>query len=550
STVNRDSYQKMELTPQMEKITREILIKCVRDKEKRSFTSFFQELRNFAKANEHNTSILMTVAAIENRFMKFTTGILGEILNTDRTTVSFEEIMKQKVVFDLSNVIYKQGTKEDVRLLMNIILKYAIDEALRRGVTNELRHLTVIEDAQLLVPSILRELSETTLGEDIPLLLRGVGESMISIATRPEISSDIVSNSAVKISFRLTEKTDTDKVSNYQNLNEEQVQYLRTMPKREAIVSTLNVPFPFRMQVPEAPKISITLEEIYQSNLKNFDSIFKNDGPTRNHSKNLSPIFPDMTKLDELSTNEKELFILISHLFEKSCIKKSAIMKKINIESEKLENALYKFVQKGLLFEHDVPVFESNMDRREVVYCIDGNINPVKKMIIDRLARDFGSCISFNKDENDRDIFTINSNQARGLVFLEEPREKSFMSTIKETFTTSRDVVIIFPTISRKQKARKILNEVKLSQKIQLYSFNHRDWNKLSRLILQKDGSDETGFDFSTFSNYSREEVSSNSSEPFGQRSVLPINIDEFCDDVERLNGPALLKKYSRFLDV
>lgn len=214
----------------------------------------------------------MSISAIENRFQRFITGVLGKILNTEKSNVDFQELMNRKIIFDLSNIIYEEGTKEDVRLLINIILKYIIDQALKRGPTNDLRHIVVLEDSQLLVPEILREVPETTLGEDIPLLLRSVGEAMISIATRPQISPDIISNSAIKVTFKLNQADDTLKVAKYQNLNEEQEQYLKLIKKQEAIITTLNFPYPFRIKTINSYPKPISNEDIIKHNKKYFQS--------------------------------------------------------------------------------------------------------------------------------------------------------------------------------------------------------------------------------------------------------------------------------------
>ncbi|MFX0133629.1 MAG: ATP-binding protein, partial [Candidatus Hodarchaeota archaeon] len=268
-----------ELSPQMEKITRDILIECVRNPDKRSFKAFFNELKDYENKyfGREKSSISMSVTAIENRFQRFTTGVLGKILNTEKSNVNFQDIMNRKIIFDLSSIIFKEGTKEDVRLLINLILKYVIDQALRRGPTAELRHIVILEDSQLLVPEVLREVPETTLGEDIPLLLRSVGEAMISIATRPQISPDIISNSAIKVTFKLNQADDTIKVAKYQNLNEEQEQYLRLTKKQEAIVTTLNFPYPFRIKTITSYPKSITNESIIKHNKKFFPEMYEHE---------------------------------------------------------------------------------------------------------------------------------------------------------------------------------------------------------------------------------------------------------------------------------
>jgi len=188
---------------------------------------------------------MMTVTALINRFDKFRHGVLKKVFDVKKSNINFDLLMNKKVIINLNYLLTKGGAKEDVRILMNLILKYVIDKALGRGVTDTLKHIVIIEDSQLLIPSVLREVPETSLVEDIPLLLRGVGESLITIATRPEVSSDIIANSGVKITFKSS--YDSHKIAKYQNLSDSQEKYLRIMPKREAIVTLPNYQFPFRL---------------------------------------------------------------------------------------------------------------------------------------------------------------------------------------------------------------------------------------------------------------------------------------------------------------
>ncbi|MHA1131700.1 MAG: ATP-binding protein, partial [Candidatus Helarchaeota archaeon] len=199
SEFNRQS----ELTSQMESVCKEVLRRVVNNPKERSLSSFIAELRNYARENQkNNRTIIMTVTALINRFDKFRHGILKTIFDVKKSNINFDLIMEEKVIVNLNHLLTKGGAKEDVRLVMNLILKYIIDKALKRGVTDGLKHIVIIEDAQFLIPSVLREVPETSLVEDIPLLLRGVGESLITIATRPEVSSDVIANSGVKISFK------------------------------------------------------------------------------------------------------------------------------------------------------------------------------------------------------------------------------------------------------------------------------------------------------------------------------------------------------------
>jgi len=546
STLTKDSYSKLEFSPQMEKITREVLIKCIRDKNKRDFKSFFEELRSYSLENRsENKAIVMTIAAIENRFTKFVSGILGEILNTDRTTIPFEDLMKHKVVFDLSNVIYKQGTKEDVRLLMNIILKYAIDEALRRGVTNDLKHVTIIEDAQLLVPSILREISETSLGEDIPLLLRGVGESMISIATRPEISSDIISNSAVKISFRLTDKNDTDKVSNYQNLNEEQEKYLRTIPKREAIMSTLNFPFPFRIRAPFSPNVPITLDEIFQSNTSNFRKFFQMKDYKENKLSVQSNNFKDFSALENFTNEEKELYFFIYHMMTNGYVLKRDVISQIEMNINRFNSILAKLLRNRLLLETSIPVYKSNMDRRISIIYKNPKLNVSRKIIREKMMEEFRKNKFMKFDDCKPFDFFIPSRNCNGLIITEDLSKQEFITKIRQmeehVKMEVKSILIIVPFFSLKNKFLQYLKQENLKY-IQLSAFNYREWKKIQVYCENK---------VEDLKNLQLESsVDSRHTMPNKNMQNLPIleEVEEFCKDFKILKDTEFFEKYSEKL--
>ncbi|NHI92786.1 MAG: hypothetical protein EAX96_09825 [Candidatus Lokiarchaeota archaeon] len=473
-----------ELSPQMEKITKEVLIECIKNKQKRSFTCFFQELKNYEKAfSSNNKSISMTIAAIENRFNKFVNGSLRNILNVQKSNVNFHDLMNYKVVFDFSHVILKEGSKEEAILLMNIILKYVMDEALNRGPINELKHIVVIEDAQYLVPSILRELPETTLGEDIPLLLRGVGESMISIATRPEISQDIIANSALKISFRLTTGQDTSKVSGYQNLNELHEKYLKILPKRECIVTTLNFPFPFRIKTLNISQKKASIKEIFSYNYENFLN-FNFFNINENDENN------DVTYKERISNSIKkkdDLEALIEYIKYEA---KTLVEIKNKFKNNNIEENLEKLFRKNIIKREIFPIFESNMARSSIKFFIIEEYS-LKNIIIKKLNKNNIIQKKYIKLDDGEDFNYIYENLVAIKIFE--------MFNVK-----NRDLEILekakeFIELTQKYKYEKIIvilplyedlinfnDQITNLQEIEIFAFyfNYKQWNLLNKLIM------------------------------------------------------------------
>jgi hypothetical protein len=111
------------------------------------------------------------------------------------------------------------------------------------------------------------------------LLLRTTGQGVIIATQRPNISQNIVANSATKIFLRTT--VDSEKAAKWLNLNEEQTDYLKTMPKREAIITTPRYSGPIRIRTVEMDPPKVTNEEIIMENMVNYPVIYdKRTEPT------------------------------------------------------------------------------------------------------------------------------------------------------------------------------------------------------------------------------------------------------------------------------
>ncbi|MFW9829149.1 MAG: hypothetical protein ACFFEY_16355 [Candidatus Thorarchaeota archaeon] len=63
--------------------------------------------------------------------------------------------------------------------------------------------MTIIEDAQYIAPKGLSDKTKiSTYIEVIALLLRGTGECLVSTATRPDVSEEILANCGILITFK------------------------------------------------------------------------------------------------------------------------------------------------------------------------------------------------------------------------------------------------------------------------------------------------------------------------------------------------------------
>ncbi|MHA1724929.1 MAG: hypothetical protein ACTSXH_08830, partial [Promethearchaeota archaeon] len=142
--------------------------------------------------------------AIENRIRRYTLGSLKKIFGT-KSKLSMRQLFSQNVLIDLSSIIRLGGEKQDALFFFNMILKYLWDKNVTTGSEDYtgIKHLTIIEDAQYFAPDKGTEkIRLTTYLEDIALLLRGTGECLISLATRPNISKEILANCGILACFQ------------------------------------------------------------------------------------------------------------------------------------------------------------------------------------------------------------------------------------------------------------------------------------------------------------------------------------------------------------
>ena len=159
------------------------------------------------------------------------------------------------------------------------MLKYLWDRNLVRGASNYdgIKHITIIEDAQYFAPQGLTKKSKlTSYLEDIALLQRGTGECLITIATRPNISKEILANNGVVVTFK--NHIEKDIMCELLNLEDENKNYLSIIEEGQCIIRVNSIKEPFLLGIPYIKRNTLTVSEIYRRNKmilykqqKNFD---------------------------------------------------------------------------------------------------------------------------------------------------------------------------------------------------------------------------------------------------------------------------------------
>jgi hypothetical protein len=188
------------------------------------------------------------------------------IFDTNKT-LSVSDLFSQKVILDLSSIIRLGGEKKDALFFLNMVLKYLWDRNLTRGAINYdgINHITIIEDAQYFAPQDISKKSKlTTYLEDIALLQRGTGECLITIATRPNISKDILANNGVVLTFK--NHIEKDIMCELLNLDLEKKNYLSMLEEGYCIIRVNSIKEPFLLGIPYIKRNSITVSDIIKKN--------------------------------------------------------------------------------------------------------------------------------------------------------------------------------------------------------------------------------------------------------------------------------------------
>jgi len=260
-----------EYSPQMERCFIDVLKEICPDSEKRTWEAFFEITTSRTRKTSDQT-IKKSFIAIENRIRRYSLGTLKNIF-AKKFGLNVKELFEHNILLDLSSIIRLGGEKEDALFFLNMILKYLWDKRLESGSRDykRIKHITIIEDAQYFAPGEFSNRTKlTSYIEDIALLLRGTGECLISLATRPEISREILANCGVLVSF----KTHIQKalIQELLNLEDWQKDYLSMLQKGQCIVRVNSLEKPFLLEIPLVQRSWLTNEEIKESNQNIIDN--------------------------------------------------------------------------------------------------------------------------------------------------------------------------------------------------------------------------------------------------------------------------------------
>ncbi|MHA1662074.1 MAG: ATP-binding protein [Candidatus Thorarchaeota archaeon] len=227
-----------ELSPAMERLLRESVIELSKslEEENNSVQSLSKMITSLASKDRIGN---MTRDALLNRLQILFQEPLSEILRGGSDAIDISSLLDKRIILDLSYVA-RIGGMDSVRILYNLIAKRIFEGAMKRGIVPGLHHVVVLEEANNLVPEsyFKHSSADVTTGESMVLLQRATGQGVIVVSTRPNISANILANTATKIIFRLP--YDSQIGARFLSLNEEQETYLRSIKCGRALISIPN----------------------------------------------------------------------------------------------------------------------------------------------------------------------------------------------------------------------------------------------------------------------------------------------------------------------
>ena len=259
--------ENIEYSPQMEKVFIDILKAIIKNPKLRNWGSFETASREVLKESK-DPFLKNSITAVQNRIRRYYTGSLKRIFKSN-SIYKVKDLFEHKVLLDLHSIIDLGGEKEDALFFLNMILKYLWDKNIEKGSRDYkgIQHITIIEDAQYYAPQELSSKTKlTSYLEDIALLLRGTGECLITLATRPNISKEILNNAGVLVCFQI--HMHKEFMQELLNLREGQLNYLSELQKGQCIVRVNSIEKPFLLQNRYIERYWLTNDEILENNKK------------------------------------------------------------------------------------------------------------------------------------------------------------------------------------------------------------------------------------------------------------------------------------------
>ncbi|MGQ9723296.1 MAG: ATP-binding protein [Candidatus Jordarchaeum sp.] len=357
-----------DLSLQMSRVLGEVLPKVVKEERYRNFEALRKLLSEYAENNRLTAPYVdSTVLAIDARLNVFRQGILSRVFDVEKTNLSLNELLENVVIIDFSYLLSQGGTKEDTKIIMNLIMLQVFQAGLRRMNSEELRHLVIVDDARFLVPEIFKRHSsgDTTIVEDMITIERGKGQGLVLICQDPAISKVALSNCNTRVIFRIAFKSPEEEkyIRLGLNIAEEQKRHLVIQPKREAIMKLADYPYPFRIRTLNQQIPKITFQEIKEHNMNHHQWLYP--------EKEIKDITIE-EKLEFRDQKEKHINEILSWLVKNDYITVDKAEELIEMNNLKTQELLDKMHSKNELLR---TIYVSPISGKQVLYHINKDVS-------------------------------------------------------------------------------------------------------------------------------------------------------------------------------
>ena len=215
-------------------------------------------------------------AALKTRIGNLTIGAKGKIFNS-RHSLDSSILFEKPTIIELSYI----SNDEEKSFLMGLLLNKLYQYREEQGNSNNLKHITVIEEAHRLLPNVSFDTSNEEANAKAKAVetftnvlseIRSYGEGIIIVdQIASKLHRDVVKNTNIKIIQRTMDKEDRELVGNAINLDEDQILDIAELQAGEAIVHSRDVHQPFMVKIDEVSLKDISNELIEKFNDKFLD---------------------------------------------------------------------------------------------------------------------------------------------------------------------------------------------------------------------------------------------------------------------------------------
>lgn len=177
--------------------------------ESRNMEELIRNIKSYDR--QKLTALDKTKTALLVRLDPFMRSPLKEIFFCKKSNPDFSKLDDHNIIIDLHALDSLVAYGSELRLIYNTITTYFLRKMLNRGTCDWVSNLFVADEAQLLVPKILRKIivTESWPATEFATRLRKRGCGILMITQSPSnIEKDILKNVGTKIAFRLQHQED------------------------------------------------------------------------------------------------------------------------------------------------------------------------------------------------------------------------------------------------------------------------------------------------------------------------------------------------------